>query len=428
MACYVSYMTKTFGEAAFDLTGPSRQSGALALSDPATATLLSVGTGSYVAGKLLLGPVVDQLGGKKAFCGSLLVIALSFMGLSVSTKLPQLCAAWGLANFALAVPWSGMMLTCSPAWFTKLNGLGSVVAILSTASRAGVIVGNSIFGPMLRTRSWQRILQMAAVGYAVGAVVVAVCCNVPAAGAFSQALQPQKTAPQQPPPQQESERAVASTATLLQVIFTSPRVLLVFANATLLNPIFMFSSILPLYLVQAKGYTEAAAAAASSAFPVGAVASILLASRVWDQLKEKGRLLYCGCSLLVTLCATAAIGRGLVMGPRATFVALAAMTGGMSASWSIVGTEFVTTFGGSRAGTLTSWLDAPGYFLTTYFFATYSRVVSRGGWGALFFRLQVYVTLALACLSSFYLLELRKRTTGAHPRLAYGATTCTSSP
>ena len=61
-------------------------------------------------------------------------------------------------------------------------------------------------------------------------------------------------------------------------------------------------------------------------------------------------------------------------------VALAAVTGGMSSTWSILGTEFVQVWGGTRSGTLTSWLDAPGYFLTTYFFSSYPRVLARAGW------------------------------------------------
>ena len=51
--------------------------------------------------------------------------------------------------------------------------------------------------------------------------------------------------------------------------------------------------------------------------------------------------------------------------------ALGMITFGSSASFSIVGSEYMTVVGGSRAGTLTSWVDAPGYLLTTYFLKTY---------------------------------------------------------
>ena len=74
-------------------------------------------------------------------------------------------------------------------------------------------------------------------------------------------------------------------------------------------------------------------------------------------------------------------------------------------------------FGGSRAGTLTSWLDAPGYCLTTYFFSSYPRVLARAGWPAIWFRLQLVGTMALVCVSSFYFLESKKRTLKPHPLL-----------
>ena len=139
--------------------------------------------------------------------------------------------------------------------------------------------------------------------------------------------------------------------------------------------------------------------------------SILSTTLVWDRLKEKGRWLWCTCSLLLTIAATGLIGRGRISGRTPMFVALCATTAGMSSVWSIVGTEFVQVWGGTRAGcvfvsgqnlttvvhvliarllapgsivlwsvsrtavltrihamrsTLTSWMDAPGYVLTTY--------------------------------------------------------------
>jgi hypothetical protein len=37
---------------------------------------------------------------------------------------------------------------------------------------------------------------------------------------------------------------------------------------------------------------------------------------------------------------------------------------GTAPSWSIIGSEYMATVGGTRAGTLTSWIDVPGYLLT----------------------------------------------------------------
>ena len=83
IALYLGYMTKTFGETAFDLTTPGRMA---LLSNAGTARLLSVGTGSYVCGKLLLGGVADVLGGQVIFGGTLAGTALSFLAMSFSTK------------------------------------------------------------------------------------------------------------------------------------------------------------------------------------------------------------------------------------------------------------------------------------------------------------------------------------------------------
>ena len=63
ITAYLGYMSKTFGEAAFDLTTPARQkacAGCLNLSDESTANVLSIGSFSYLSGKLLLGSFGDR--------------------------------------------------------------------------------------------------------------------------------------------------------------------------------------------------------------------------------------------------------------------------------------------------------------------------------------------------------------------------------
>ena len=413
LGCYTSYMTKTFGEACFDLTIPARQLLVLGGSDAATGTLLSVGMGCYMSGKILFGQLGDILGGQLMLAGSLFMIGLSFVGISLSTKLSHLCLFWGLANCGLACPWTGMVMCCTPGWFTKANGLGTVVPLLGTGSRIGVLLSNSILGPMLAKRSWNRIIQIGAAVYMVGAAIVMAFCRA----APKKRLPQDPTAEQAIAPSKETKKKLAPMVDLLRAALTSPRILLIFSTSTLLNPIFCSSSILPLYLTQAKGMTDVAAATLCSAFPAGAMISIVGCTLVWDKLKEKGRWLWCALSLLLTITSTGLIGRGLVNGRTPMFIALTAVTAGMSSTWSVVGTEFVQVFGGSRAGTLTSWLDAPGYCLTTYFFSSYPRVLARAGWPAIWFRLQLFGTMALVCVSSFYFLESKKRTLKPHPLL-----------
>ena len=101
----------------------------------------------------------------------------------------------------------------------------------------------------------------------------------------------------------------------------------------------------------------------------------------------------------------------------ATSVALAALTFGMSPSWSIIGSTYMATVGGTRAGTLTSWVDAPGYILTTYFLKTYAGVLEASGWEGILLRLQAYAVTGLVCVCAFYYLEMSDPTTRPHPRL-----------
>jgi sugar phosphate permease len=459
IACYVCYMTKSFGDSAFDVTGPARQASLLAGSDAATATVLSVGTGCYVAGKLLLGQLGDVIGGQALYAGTLGVAGLAFAGLSVSTRLSHVVASWGLARFVLAGPWSGMFKVLTPDWFTQANGLGTVVALLGTSARFGALVSNAILGPMLASMPWPRLIQIAAAVYGASTITVITLCGKPkrkaadaTLAAPSRVAQPQPTAPAKKKEEKKAKK-IASMGDLMHVFVGSPRTLLAFGIATFLNPLFNFQSVLPLYLTQGVGMTGSAAAAMASAFPMGAMSSILGYGLVWDKLAGKGRWMLCASSIMVSIITSGLFAKSLIRSQRMIFASLFAMSAGFSSTWYIVGPEFVQVrrlvfvcvvgrfsiarwrdssaadachaatrrqrqvFGGNRSGTLTSWLDAPGYFLSTFFFATYPRVLARGGWSAIWLQLAAYAMAGLACLSGFYYLECKERTTQPHPLL-----------
>lgn len=153
--------------------------------------------------------------------------------------------------------------------------------------------------------------------------------------------------------------------------------------------------------------------------PLGATLAIAVAALCWDRLDERGKLLFCASGLGLSIVAAGVLGHGLLVDSHAaTSVALAMVTFGMSPSWSIIGSEYMTVVGGTRAGTLTSWVDAPGYILTTYFLKTYAGVLETSGWPGILLRLQVYAITGLAFTCVFYYLEIGDPTTKPHPRLS----------
>jgi hypothetical protein len=92
--------------------------------------------------------------------------------------------------------------------------------------------------------------------------------------------------------------------------------------------------------------------------------------------------------------------------------------GGSSPSYYLATSSYIQVVGGSRAGTLSSWMDLPGYVLATSFFRAYPRLLAgSGGWSAVLGRLQLYMGIALGCAIAFHVLELRRPTTSPDPRL-----------
>ena len=111
----------------------------------------------------------------------------------------------------------------------KGNGLGTVVAILSTASRLGVIVSNILLGPLLVSLHWHTILLISGMVYCGGSALTY--------AVFSAASQTASASSTTAP----ADRNMASMATLLHVTLTTPRILLALAIAGVLNPAFNFS-------------------------------------------------------------------------------------------------------------------------------------------------------------------------------------------
>ena len=66
--------------------------------------------------------------------------------------------------------------------------------------------------------------------------------------------------------------------------------------------------------------------------------------------------------------------------------------GGISPAYYLATSSYLSLVGGTRAGTLSSWLDLPGYMLASVFFQSYPNLLTSGGWAAVLGRLQVRYT------------------------------------
>lgn len=356
---YASYSANTISLTAFDATNAARQmDGVLALSDTATGSLLGLGSTAYLVGKFTAGPVADALGGAPTTSLSLALSAASLVFLSTSRSLRSLSLGWMVARYAQAAAWPGVMMMTQHAFVG--NGLGTAVGLISTSSRAGAILGNILLGAMLGVgRSWRFVLRAAATWSVIISVLVRVgdrhCRQLqssPAVDAGSSLA---------PGPEQAAAKPTRTPfLKFLSVLARSPRIWLIYGSNVFATPVFQFASLLPIYLVQDLGLSQAAASQAAAIFPMASALSILGSTTIWGKLSEPARLVYCATTMAAAVAGMGLIGRVRSTGPLLVS-ALVLVMAGTSPTFYLASGEYLATVGGTRAGTLTAWLDLPGY-------------------------------------------------------------------
>ncbi len=98
----------------------------------------SLGTLAYAAGKVINGPLVDRVGGRRGFLASLAAVALFGAAGAFAPGLLALTLFYGLNRFAGSAAW-GAMLKLVPSWFGRAR-TGTVVGLLSLSYVAGGVI------------------------------------------------------------------------------------------------------------------------------------------------------------------------------------------------------------------------------------------------------------------------------------------------
>jgi sugar phosphate permease len=89
-----------------------------ALSKEAIGLVGSVSTVAYAVGKVLLGPVIDRLGGRRALLGSMILVAVFGALGAFSPSLAVLTFFYSANRFAGSAGW-GAMVKIVPEWFPR---------------------------------------------------------------------------------------------------------------------------------------------------------------------------------------------------------------------------------------------------------------------------------------------------------------------
>lgn len=136
----------------------------------ALGLISSFGMGAYVAGKLILGPLTDYIGGRLMFvfgmCGS--IFATIYFGLGIA--LPGFIFAWVINRFFQAAGW-GAMLQLSTHW-VSFRHYGKAMGFLSLSYLFGDAIVRFSLGTLLNYGyGWRGIMLTSAAILSVFAIL-----------------------------------------------------------------------------------------------------------------------------------------------------------------------------------------------------------------------------------------------------------------
>ena len=248
-----------------------------------TGDILAYGTVGAMVGKLIWGPLADKIGGRLTFLIGIVLTAL-------------LVAAFGLSQNVVAFTVCSALLYCtkSSGWpgMTKIVGewylprqYGRVWSILSTSSRASVVLGTLFFGWLLAFFHWRTV---AFLSTAMALLVYAVCRFF---------LQDKPTDPDFWKDDQEAAAALAdkqkhpldgtSLWTGLWAFASSSRVWFVIVMLMALTCAMAFLDFLPAYLMENFQLTPSQASMASSYMPLGSLIGLVVSIVCYDRFSKK---------------------------------------------------------------------------------------------------------------------------------------------
>jgi len=360
-----------------------------------TGDILAFGTVGAMVGKLLWGPLADKIGGRLTILiGIVLTAALvAAFGLSQNVAAFAICSA--LLYCTKSSGWPGMTKIVGN-WYLP-SQYGRVWSILSTSSRASVVLGTLFFGWLLAYFHW-RTVAFLSTGMAL--LVYAGCRfflkDKPTSASLLKmdAETPDTTANEQKHPLDGT-----SLWNGLRVFVSSSQVWFVVVMLMALTCAMAFLDFLPAYLLENFQLTASQASMASSYMPLGSLAGLMASIICYDWFsKRQLRAVLTASLVLATLCIVSLqllpqlnlshawnlrIANGLIMLFGAS----------ISPAYYVPMSVFSIEFGGPHSATLVCLIDMCGFAASASFGFLGGRLAAgTGGWTS-FMTLLILITI-----------------------------------
>ncbi len=347
--------------------------------------IVSVSTIAYALGKLLLGPLVDRIGGRLGFVLSIFAVALFGALSALSPGLSILMVLYSLNRFVGAGAWPAMM-KLTPSWTPKKRS-GAIIALMSLSYVLGGVAASLVSRQVLvfaehahftTSMSWRAVLGVPA------AITLAI--------AILSALIVRRG------PLRSAAEVVQVKTNAVARLVANPRFLIVCGLSfavTLLREAFNTWSVDFLSSLQHGEKSLIAAALGSTTFDLFGAVSILFFGLVWDRIPVRAhRFLIAGvlgALALLVLCLSQIAESGAV---NAAWL-LGAVGFLIHGPYSLCGGVIAIEIGGEQlAASASGIIDGVGYIAAIFAGEILGGILDRGGYPLGFKWLSAIVAVA----------------------------------
>ena len=350
-----------------------------------TGDILAYGTVGAMVGKVIWGPLADKIGGRLTFLIGIVLTALLVAAFGLSQNVMAFTACSALLYCTKSSGWPGMTKIVG-AWYQPRQ-YGRVWSVLSTSSRASVVLGTLIFGWLLAFFHWRTV---AFLSTAMALLVYAVCRfflqDSPTTGSF---LTNDEEAAAPVADKQTHPLDGTSLWSGLWAFARSIRVWFVIAMLMALTCVMAFLDFLPAYLMETFQLTPSQASMASSYMPLGSLIGLVASIMCYDRFSKRQLRAVLSVALAVaTLCIVSLqslpeLGIPLVWNRRIAMGLILLFGVLTSPAYYIPMSIFSIEFGGPHSATLVCLIDMCGFAASASFGFLGGRLAAgTGGWNS----------------------------------------------
>ena len=289
------------------------------------AQLLGFSTLSVALGKLLLGPVIDKLGGIRALQGTLLLLLSLLATITMAQKFWIFAACWVLVDFVFSSCWAACISSIQQSF--PSDEWGQQIGYLATGARLGNAASFSLFAAILfalensMVQPWRviflvstalQVLPLCLLSYFGGKTLDANKSAVLSAkGEGESANEEGSTSPVKGSPRFRDSLAI------LRREANTPEFWLHLVSRSCLMVFASFLLFVPTLMNQVYGCSNAVAAQVASAYSMGCLVSVSLGSRLYSALPTAKQKITAMASLLAlaTMASLAQLGHATGIAP-----------------------------------------------------------------------------------------------------------------